>query len=164
MIVCLLGYTGSGKSHCSELLKKHARFDKVVEVSDIVRQFSKADDVGTDVINNDAMFEFVVEHIADNCIVSGVRESALFEKILGGFQTTVKTYFVDESERERFLRVRLGRQMTVEEFCKKDVAERKIGLTKLLLNYPEHIEVIDGSKDVARIISACKTIKEVEKT
>lgn len=130
-VLCLVGYSGVGKTTIAQALLNQFPhlFNKLVDVSDIVRQFSKSQ-TGVDVIGNKQISEELKKQVQDKTIVVGVRERYLIEELQNDFSIETVVLFAEESV--RFNRLYFERKLTWQQIFKKDSEERLIGLPTLI--------------------------------
>lgn len=147
MIVNLLGYSGSGKnaaaSHLLSTYPEH--FDKIINVSDVVRQYSKGRAVGTDVVKSRDIATQIIKEMNANCILVGLRELFLYNKI-NSKTRIIHNVYIKSDEEKRVRRMMSCRGLGIKEIVKKDLQERQIGITELLYSIGNLYHIRNDSK------------------
>jgi len=108
MIICVVGKNKSGKSKVAEWIQEYTKFP-LVEVSTLVKKFANSN-VRKDLQleknkhqdDPDWLFREIRKEIhTDNCIVSGIRELSILEKLQQAFkEVVVIAAIVDDEVRE----------------------------------------------------------------
>lgn len=150
-MISVVGYTGCGKTSIAKSLE-HKGF-RVLDVSSIIKTLNR-DCVK---LKNDATLlneiKKSVKHM-NTPIVVGVREQYINDYLRSiGYKIIKITCY----ENVRFDRVKKSRGYTVNDFVKKDLEERTIGLTKVMLS---HGILIDGSESLSIVIKSVNEVLE----
>jgi len=170
MLMCLVGYSGCGKNTIADAYMKEypGRFDKVVDVSDLVKKLSKQDEskLGEDLRENESLMSMLLNETTKNSIVIGIRENYLITSLKKKYDNKVMTVYLSCPEEIRFSRILNSRDITFNQLIEKDIVEREIGLSQVVNG--KHIDyvcpTIQNPEYAIRQISVyCSNFKEVKK-
>jgi len=161
MILCIVGYSGSGKTTIGNALLESYRkhFKRLVDVSDIVRKYSE-DQTGKDVIKDQRILNHLDFLLQDDTgtVVVGCRELYIIQHLQRMYNA--KVVHLTAKEQKRFDRLK-ARGLTTDAILKKDLIERQIGLSELIHKGEDIITINNDEQCVAdTVVEIClKTIR-----